>query len=160
MNALSGFLWNIGLMSVWVSASGNLTIGNFITGFILGFVILLSTYRFTGKSLYPKKVYQIFSFLIFMIVEIMASNIKMARYLISKDIIARPGIIKIHLDIQNDAQIALLAGLITLTPGTITLEIAPDRSSMYIHSMFVNDRYNVEKNIKTRFEHKIMELFE
>ena len=52
----------------------------------------------------------------------------------------KPGIVKIPLDLETDVEITLLASLITLTPGTLSLDVSKDKKVLYVHSMYVYDK--------------------
>src|SRR5690606_1794490 len=71
-----------------------------------------------------------------------------------------PGIVGIPLDARTDAEIAILACFISLTPGTLILALSPDRSILYVHAMFISggDPETVRKDIKQNLERRILEL--
>ncbi len=70
----------------------------------------------------------------------------------------RPGIVAVPLDAETDLEIAFLANLITLTPGSLCVDISEDRRTMYIHAMFVDDPDSVRSEIKGRFERWVLVL--
>jgi multicomponent Na+:H+ antiporter subunit E len=69
----------------------------------------------------------------------------------------RPAVIGIPLELESDGAITLLANLITVTPGTLTLDISPDRRTLYIHAMYMDDEATLRAEIKA-LEQKIREL--
>ena len=66
--------------------------------------------------------------------------------------------VAIPLDAETDAEITLLANLITLTPGTLSLDVSDDRRVLYIHAMYVDDVEELRRSIKDGFEKRVMEL--
>ena len=70
----------------------------------------------------------------------------------------RPGIIAVPLDAKTDVEITLLANLVSLTPGTISLDVSDDRSVLYVHAMFVEDPQRLCQEIKSGFERRILDL--
>ena len=70
----------------------------------------------------------------------------------------KPGIVKIPLDARSDLEITLLANLISLTPGTLSLDVSDDRKVLYVHAMYVNDREDFVASIKNGFERRILEI--
>jgi multicomponent Na+:H+ antiporter subunit E len=72
----------------------------------------------------------------------------------------RPGVVAIPLDVQTDAEITLLANLITLTPGTLSLDVSTDRRVLYIHVMYIDndDVEAVRRKIKEGFERRVLEV--
>ena len=71
-----------------------------------------------------------------------------------------PGVVAIPLDARTDAEIALLANLITLTPGSVTLDLSEDRRVLYVHAMYI-DGGDVEayvRSVKDGLERRVLEL--
>jgi multicomponent Na+:H+ antiporter subunit E len=71
-----------------------------------------------------------------------------------------PGVVAIPLDARTDAEIALLANLITLTPGSVTLDLSEDRRVLYVHAMYI-DGGDVEayvRSVKEGLERRVLEL--
>jgi multicomponent Na+:H+ antiporter subunit E len=69
-----------------------------------------------------------------------------------------PKIIRIPLDVETDFQIMLLANLISLTPGTLILDVTDDKKFLIAHAMFAKDEAAIINDIKQTFERLIMEL--
>jgi multicomponent Na+:H+ antiporter subunit E len=72
--------------------------------------------------------------------------------------ISRPGIIGIPLDARTDAEIMLVANLISLTPGTLSLDLSEDRRVLYIHVMFLDDIEETRQQIKQGLERRVLEV--
>jgi multicomponent Na+:H+ antiporter subunit E len=70
----------------------------------------------------------------------------------------RPVVIAIPLEVTSEAAITMLGNLITLTPGTLTLDVSSDHSTMYVHAMDVADVDAFREGIKNGFERRILEL--
>lgn len=71
----------------------------------------------------------------------------------------KPGIIAIPLDVQSDLEILSLANLITMTPGTLSVDISEDKRILYVHAMFIKDVEGLRHEIKSELEKPVMELF-
>ena len=71
-----------------------------------------------------------------------------------------PGIVGVPLDIKSDAEITMLANLITLTPGTLSLDVSEDKKVLYVHSMYITNREDFINGIKNGFEKRIKQLYE
>ncbi len=69
----------------------------------------------------------------------------------------RSAIVAIPLDLRSDEGITLLANLITLTPGTTTLHVSEDRTTLYAHVMNVSD--DTVRQVKDGFERRVKEVF-
>ena len=70
----------------------------------------------------------------------------------------RPAILAIPLDVKSDIQLLAFNNLVTMTPGTLSLDISPDRKILYVHAMYVDDIEEVKKEIKTSLENRILEM--
>lgn len=157
-------LWNIILALFWSALWGSVNLTNLSSGFIIGYVVLWfleNTHAIENKN-YGKRFWRILTFSIFFFKELLMSNIAVARDVLRLKPKFSPAIIKIPLSLNSDAQIAMLANVITLTPGTITLDVSDDKKFIYVHSMFFEpkEREAFVKSIKDGFELKIKELFE
>jgi len=69
-----------------------------------------------------------------------------------------PGIIEYPLDAKSDLEITLLANVITLTPGTLSLDVSGDRKVLYVHGMYVHDKEEFIRGIKDGFEKRILKI--
>jgi multicomponent Na+:H+ antiporter subunit E len=97
-------------------------------------------------------------FLLFMLWEIFYANLRVARDVITPGNYMRPGIVALPLDAKTDGEITLLANLLSLTPGTISLDLSKDRKELYVHVMFLHDVDEVKEQIKSGFERRLLEL--
>lgn len=158
MNATQSFLWNLILAVFWALAIGRVTIGTLATGFLVGLLTLYITRRAVGAEAYLTKIRRSVFFLFFFLRELITANLRLAHDILTPTHYMRPAIIAIPLDVTTDGEITLLANLITLTPGTLTLDVAPDRKTLYIHSMYTDDVETVRRQIKNGLEKRIMEI--
>ncbi|SDG40573.1 Na+/H+ antiporter subunit E [Psychroflexus sediminis] len=154
------FLSNILLMLIWVFLTGEYNFNNFLFGFLLSFIILWILSGFEDKSAkkYFKIIPKIISFFLFFIWELTKANIQVAYEVITPNLNMKPGIVGLPLDAKTDLEITLLANLITLTPGTLALDVSTDRSVLYVHAMYVVDKKDFIEDIKQGFEKRLLEI--
>ena len=152
-------LLNIILALVWISLTGQFTVVNFTIGFALGFILMWLTQRMMGSSKYFHKMTQVLNFLLFFVWELLLANIRSAYYVLAPKHKLRPGIVAIPLDLENDAEITLLANLITMTPGSLSLDVSDERCTLYVHTMHVEDVERYRASIKNGFERRVKEIF-
>ncbi len=157
---MNGFLWNILLALAWAMMTAQFTLANLVVGFGIGFLILLFARRMVGLGHYPKKLRQAIELFFFFIWELIKSNLRLAHDVITPSHYMRPAIVAIPLDARSDLEITLLANMISLTPGTLSLDVSADRRVLYIHEMYVSDHdlEAVRRKIKDGFERRILEL--
>jgi len=101
-----------------------------------------------------------FIFILFYMKEMVKANLYLARDILSPKMRISPGIVKISIRADSDNRILALFNLITMTPGSISMDISDDRKSIYVHGMYVKDRDSFEAEIKEGIEKKILEVFE
>jgi multicomponent Na+:H+ antiporter subunit E len=159
MSPATAFLINILLALVWAAATGIFSVANLAIGFALSFVILLFAQRVVGGSAYFLKFEEALKLGAFFAWELVMASVRVAIDVVTPAHRSRPGMIAIPLDVQSDAEITMLASLITLTPGTLSLEISPDRRLLYIHAMFIDDPDEMRRQIKDGLERPLMEVF-
>jgi multicomponent Na+:H+ antiporter subunit E len=157
---MNGLLWNILLALVWIGMTGEFTPLNFVIGFGLGLLILFFARRVIGTPNYLAKTGQVAELFVFVLWELVLANLRVAYDVLTPGYRMRPGVIAIPLDARTDAEITLLANLITLTPGTLSLDVSSDRSVLYIHIMYIDndDLAEVRRRIKTGFERRVLEV--
>jgi multicomponent Na+:H+ antiporter subunit E len=90
--------------------------------------------------------------------EILLANLRVAYDVLTPRHRMRPGVIAVPLDARSDAEITLLANLITLTPGSLCLDVSGDRQTLYIHAMYIEDIPTVRRKVKASFERRILEV--
>ena len=91
--------------------------------------------------------------------DIVASNIEVARRVLGPAAAIRPGFVKVPLDLTDDWAITMLSGIITMTPGTLTADIAVDRSHLLVHALHIDDADALVASIKSRYEAPLKEIF-
>ncbi|MFN2261686.1 MAG: Na+/H+ antiporter subunit E, partial [Psychroflexus sp.] len=111
-----------------------------------------------SEKKYFKIVPKVISFVFFFLWEMIKANIQVAYEVITPPHNMKPGIVSLPLDAKTDMEITLLANLITLTPGTLSLDVSSDRSVLYVHSMYVFDRDEFIEDIKSGFEKRLLEI--
>jgi multicomponent Na+:H+ antiporter subunit E len=106
------------------------------------------------------KILNLFIFILFYIKEMVKANLILAKDILSPRMKISPAIVKINIDVKSDNSILTLFNLITMTPGSLCMDISDDRKSIYVHGMYVKDRDSFELEIKEGIEKKVMEVFE
>ncbi len=162
----------LALTITWMALQSSFSLPDLVVGLIVSYAIATLASRFLSMPFinrgltraegggYGRRALRWISFIGFALWSILKANVDMARIvLFRRNEEIRPGIIAIPLDVKSDAGITLLANLITLTPGTVSLDVATDRRTIYIHCIDVHDADEVRNDIKQNFERRVMELF-
>jgi multicomponent Na+:H+ antiporter subunit E len=152
------FLLHIVLTIVWVFLTGSMATINFIFGFLLSYLVLWIISRDNTGSKYFRIVPKVFGFILFFLYELIKANIQVAIEVITPKNNMKPGIVGVPLDANTDLEITLLANIISLTPGTLSLDISEDKTTLYVHGMYVENKAEFIRNIKNGFEKRLLEI--
>lgn len=153
------FLVNVLLALSWAAVSGSFSLGNLLFGFVLGALALSLIREQVGSVGYFSRIRRVFSLFALFIYELVMSGVRVAILVLSPNMNLKPGIFAYDLKVDRDLEITLLANLITLTPGTLSVDVSPDRSTLYIHALDCADPDQIRKEIADGFERKILEAF-
>lgn len=152
------FLLNILLAIAWGALTSQFYPANLLFGFILGFLLLWVVYRNQPGQKYFYRAPKIIEFLLFFLSELIKANLRVASIVLSPRPHIRPGVIAVPLDIETDVEINLLTNLVTLTPGTLSLDVSSDHRIMYVHTIDFTDVQEFRSQIKDGFERRLMEI--
>lgn len=155
---MSIFLLNVALMALWLAATGVFTYSNALLGFIVGLVSLWWLKPLLGPTSYFRKAPLLVWYTLLFLWEAFKSNLRVAWDVVTPQRLRRPGIVAIPLDARTDLEITILANMITLTPGSLTIDVSADRKTLYVHEMFAEDPDAVRKSIKRRFERWVLTI--
>lgn len=152
------FVWNIMLALVWAMLTGSFTAGSLVAGFIFGYLVLAFVSRLSGQTTtYSRKIPEVIRFTLFYIWELIQSNLRVAYEVLTPSHHMKPGVIGLPLDATTDAQITMLANLITMTPGTLSLDVSNDRRMLFIHAMYIEDEKALYAELK-ELERRVISL--
>lgn len=159
-------IYSVALGLVWCFVHGTITPTNFLVGLVLGpFVIypFRELYDFTRKKTYINTIRKIpkqLKFLSVLLIEIIKANIMVAKIVLSPKMNIKPGIIAVPIRTVTDTGITAIANTITLTPGTLTLDVSDDRKVLYVHAIDASDPQGVRDSIRDDLEKYVLEAFE
>jgi len=150
------FALNVMLALVWAAITNAFTPLNVVAGFFIG-SFALGILRNEFQTKYFQRGYLTLKLILLFLYELVLSALRVARDVLRPGLNFQPGIIAYELTTDDDAQITLLANLITLTPGTLSVDVSSDKSTLYIHAMFAEDPEGLKRDIRDGFERQIKE---
>ncbi|MBV6656225.1 MAG: Na+/H+ antiporter subunit E [Devosiaceae bacterium] len=154
------FLINVLLALAWVFVTGAFNLVNGLFGFLLGLGTLYLIREQIGTIGYVRRVRRLTALAGLFLYELLMSAIRVFGLVLTPDLSKlQPGFVAFPLTVDRDFEIALLANLITLTPGTLSVDVSDNRRTLYIHAIHVPDPQALCEDIATGFERKIMEAF-
>ena len=105
------------------------------------------------------RIAKLLSFAWFYLWDVIRSNVRVAYDVLTPRHRMKPGIIAVPLGEMTDRQLFLLANLLTMTPGSLTLDVSSDRRTLYVHAMYVNDPEELRREVQEEYEKRIREVF-
>ncbi len=153
------FVLSLVFAIIWVAVSGSATLHNLALGFVLSTLALWIVRHDMGARGYWGRLGRILSLLILFFKELALSAWKVATLVMRRDMDLKPGIFAYPLTVDRDFEITLLANLITLTPGTLSVDVSADRKTLFVHAIDCSDVEATKRDIANGFERKIMEAF-
>lgn len=149
------------LAALWAAVTGAATLPNLVLGGIIAALVLW----LVRERLRPRKgggrTLRIAGLALLFLRELMASAISVALLTLRPSVRERlrPAIIAFPLTVDRDLEITLLANMITLTPGTLSVDVSADRKWLYVHALDCRDPEALKQSIATGFERRILEAF-
>lgn len=156
---MSLFLTNILLALLWVSLSGNFSPVNLLFGYLIGYLALFLSRRAFAPSNYFGVVERLVRFVFFFLWELTLANLRVAYEVLTPRHNMHPRVIALPLQARTDFEISALAILISLTPGTLSLDVSADKKVLYIHAMFAEDEEAVRKDIQNNLEARLLAIW-
>jgi multicomponent Na+:H+ antiporter subunit E len=147
------------LALVWAALTGSFTLPSFGFGLLLGWLALYLVREQLGPRRGRYRGVRIASLATLFVKELVLSGWRVATLVMSPRMELKPGIFAYPLSVDSDFEITLLANMITLTPGTLSVEVSEDRRTLYVHAIDCSDIEKTKSEIRNGFERKIEEAF-
>ncbi|MDQ0454330.1 Na+/H+ antiporter subunit E [Rhizobium paknamense] len=154
------FIVNLLLAFVWVAVSGSATLHNLLFGFVLSLLVVGLLREQVDGITYLTRLKRLIMLLLLFLWELAKSAWRVTALVLSPSLDVRPGIFAYPLTVTRDFEITLLANLITLTPGTLSVDVSEDRRTLYVHALDCADPEAARREIAEGFERRIREAFE
>jgi multicomponent Na+:H+ antiporter subunit E len=145
-------------VAMWAGVTGSLYMPNLILGLVLGLTALWLL-RDPDEVRPRLRLVDTGRLALLFVVELFKSGWRVAKIAVRRDLALRPAVVAYPLGLKSDAEITLLANLITLTPGTLSVDVSDDRRTLYIHCVDVDDVDAVVTDIRDGFEATIRRVF-
>ena len=151
---------------VWFALTDIKDLQEVIAGIIVAFLVSLLAGQFLivdqiSRGM-PKRILYFIIYIFRFFWELVKANLNVAYLVIHPLLPIRPGIVKIKTKLNKDSALTILGNSITLTPGTMTVDINEDRKELYIHWIYVKatEEEEATKEISQNFERILTEIFE
>lgn len=154
---MTPFSINLILAFVWAALNGGIGLTSLLVGFLIGYAVMFILQPLFATSNYCSKLYDGLVLCLYFFYELIVSSLKVAWDVITPIQTSKPAIIAVPLDACSDAEVTVLANLVSLTPGSLSIDISEDRSHLLVHAMFVEDPEAFKAEIKQGMEKRVLE---
>lgn len=150
----------------WCFVHGSINFNNFLIGALLGPIVIRpfkELYHFENKISFQdvfKKIPKVMKFFYVLIIEIIKANVMVAKIILQPKLAIKPGIIAVPIRTKTDLGITAIANMITLTPGTLTIDVSDDKKVVYVHAIDASDPQGLCESIRDDLEEYVLEAFE
>jgi multicomponent Na+:H+ antiporter subunit E len=152
------FVLNLLIALAWLGFTAEFSVSNLLAGYLMGYVALWIAPHPVGTGRYFRKVGSTIEFVLFFIVEVTYATARIAFEIVTPTHHMNPAIVAIPLDTKSRLQTAVLASLITLTPGSFSIEISDDERTLFVHTMYLESPESFRQEIKDKFERRVINL--
>lgn len=152
------FLIHLLLALAWLALTGHFSAANFAVGLALAFPVIWLTQRGRTTTGYLARVRRAIGFAGFFLWELVKANLRVAHDVLTPRHHMRPAVVAVPLDLHDDLEILALTTFITLTPGTLSLDVSSDRRTLYIHTMYLDDLEQFRRSIREGYEKRVGEV--
>src|SRR5699024_5722686 len=152
------FMVNLLIAVIWMFLQDSYLMSTFLFGFILGVVLLFVLRRFFEFYCYVRRGSCYINMMLLFLRDLIKANIDFVKVVIKPRLDKLPGMIAVDSNLETEIEIATLAALITLTPGTVSMDFSADGRTIFVHALDVDDRDEMVADIKGSFEKAIMEV--
>ena len=153
-------LGSILLALAWAALQGEITLTNLVVGYVIGYGVLALLARggVMPSTLASRTAHAV------ALAAFFARDLLVATFRVAADVLGthriQPAVVGIPLDVTSDGEILLLAMLINITPGSVTIDLSDDRRTLYVHVMHMQSADATRQEIKDGFERRVKLLFE
>lgn len=152
-------LLSLCLLLVWLLLVNELSLGHWLLGALLGWLIPLFTQRFSDSPPRLRKPLKLGLFLLRVLGDIVLANLQVAKLILGPTAQLRPAFVEVPMLLDNELALSMLASIISLTPGTVSADFSADRKTLLVHGLDVADAAALVAEIKSRYEAPLLEVF-
>ncbi|MBY6114094.1 Na+/H+ antiporter subunit E [Mameliella alba] len=153
-------LLSLTLLAVWLMLVNKVTPGNVLLGGFLGIVVPILTSPYWPGRPALKRPFMSVPYVLIVFWDIIVASIQVAQIVLFKP---RSQIhsqwVVVPLDLTSPEAITVLAGTITMTPGTVSALVSSDGTTLLVHCLHTDDPDSIRDEIKTRYEARLKEIF-
>lgn len=144
---------------LWLALNNASSLAHGVLALVLAIGLPLLTRRFWPEHPPGVRLLPAISLLAVVLWDIVVASIDVARLVLGPTRRIKPAFIEVPLDLQDPYVGTILASIVSLTPGTVSIDIDRSRRVLQVHALNVDDRAEMIRAIKTRYEQPLKEIF-
>ncbi|WP_343501406.1 Na+/H+ antiporter subunit E [Alloyangia pacifica] len=154
-------LLSVALVIIWQLLANEPSINSLVFGVILGVLLPFATAAYWPNRPQVTRPWRLVPYGLIVAWDIITANVTVALIVLFKpNRNIRSAWVNIPLDIRTPEAITALAGTITLTPGTVSVDLSDEGHALLVHALHAEDPEKVARKIKSRYERRLKEIFE
>lgn len=155
---MNPLLANLVMAMIWAALTDSMNGIGLLVGFIISYLVIVFAFKNQPEvRKYRLQVPRLLNFMVFFTKELIMANLKVAWDVLTPTNLMKPGVISMPLRAETDMEITMVANAISLTPGSLSLDVSSDRKVLYVHVMYLYDEQQVMTELK-RMEAKILRV--
>jgi multicomponent K+:H+ antiporter subunit E len=147
------------VLLTWLVLNDPRTPGTWVMGLVLAWALPWSTRRLWTETIRVRSLPRILAYIGLVVYDVFVSNIRVCWLILTRPTRLTPVLVKMPLAIRDPYGIAALAATISYTPGTVAVDVSPDRSFLLVHVFHTSDPRRVVQDLKQRYERRLLEIF-
>ncbi len=152
-------LMSAAILTTWLLLNDSLAAGQVLLAAALGWGLPLALAPWRARAPRVRRPLAVARLLGVVLRDIVICNVQVARQVLGPERSIRPGFLRLPLSLTDEHAITVLATIITMTPGTLTCDVAADRSHLLLHALDLRDEAGLIADLKARYEAPLAEIF-
>ena len=152
-------LLSLALVGLWLLLTNSVASGQIVLGSLIALVLPPFTSRFWPSQLCLRHPFKLMRYLGVLLWDITLANLIVARLILGPSSRLRPGFVRLPVDLDNEFALVVLTHTTSLTPGTVSVDLSPDRRTLLIHVLDLDDEARLVAHIRQRYETPLKEIF-
>ncbi len=148
------------LTLIWLLLVNTFNLGQLLLGALLGWGITLLTRNFLLDVPSVRKPLLLCRFMLRVFYDIVVANLHVAKLVLGPRSRLNPAFVEVPMAIENNFVLAVLASIVSLTPGTVSAGLSADHKTLLLHGLDVPDVQTLIDEVKSRYEAPLLEIFE
>jgi len=147
------------IAAVWLALAGSIALADLLAAALIGLAVPRLAHAFLGPGVQLRRPLVMLRFALVVVRDVLRANVVVAWIVLNPWSCPRPAWVRVPLTLTHPSGIALLATIVTTTPGTVSCLIEEERRELLVHALDCADPDALAADIKARYEAPLIEVF-